>query len=55
MTRERRERGARILEDWKSRYSERANEIKMKEVEDNVKHLSVSTFINMISLVLKWY
>jgi len=40
VTRERRERGAKILEDWKNRYLERTNEVKLKEVEDNVKHLS---------------
>ena len=41
ITKERREKGTKILEEWKTRYSERANEMKMKEVEDNVKHLSV--------------
>ena len=44
ITRERRERGAKILDDWKNRYLERTNEVKLKEVEDNVKHLSVSIF-----------
>ena len=42
LTRDRKQRGAQILDEWRNRYLERANEVKMKEVEDSVKHLSVS-------------
>eukprot|EP00795_Rhopilema_esculentum_P008309 gene8309-14272_t len=40
LTRDRKQRGAQILDEWRNRYLERTNEVKMKEVEDSVKHLS---------------
>ena len=42
VTKERREKGEKILEEWRNRYSGKINELKLKEVEDHVKHLSVS-------------
>ena len=42
ITRERKLKGAQIIDEWKNRYFDRANEVKMKEVEDHVRHLSVS-------------
>eukprot|EP00112_Aurelia_sp_Birch-Aquarium-sp1_P024018 Seg74.4 transcript_id=Seg74.4/GoldUCD/mRNA.D3Y31 product="hypothetical protein" protein_id=Seg74.4/GoldUCD/D3Y31 len=40
MTRERKLKGAQLIDEWKNRYFDRANEVKMKVIEDNVRHLS---------------
>ena len=44
VTKSRREKGAKTLEEWQNRYLDRTNEVKLKEVEDSVKHLSVRIF-----------
>eukprot|EP00794_Sanderia_malayensis_P012080 gene12080-13324_t len=39
ITKERKQRGAQVVDEWKGRYFEKTNEMKRREVEDNMKHL----------------
>ena len=48
ITRERKMKVAQIIDEWKNRYFDRVNEVKMKEVEDHLRHLSVSRPLNFI-------